>query len=254
MALPGKVTRGLTSATNETPLPVTLLLPGTGSTTVLVPDTLKTKPPVPTGTLMVVVYVPPDANVTGARVCVTPLTTTVGVKVLALGPWLVNVTVALTVVPATALAGSKTKACKSEKAAKAITDVTVLLVKLSSGQLLLPVSAATVVDVPLPSSTVVTVVSVVLGARVMGAKVVVLPSTTSVGVKVAVTKPGLLKVTVADTVPPGTPLGGNTTKMPTSAGGTITPDTGAAVALALTASVRVRPALANAKAAPLVPA
>ena len=74
------------SETSEMPFRVALLLPGTGSATVLVPDTLKAKPAVPTGTLMVVVYVPPDGKVTGARKVVEPLTTTVGVKVLALGP------------------------------------------------------------------------------------------------------------------------------------------------------------------------
>ena len=96
------------SETSETPFAVALLLPGTGSATVLVPDAMKAKPAVPTGTLMVVVYVPPDGKVTGASVCVTPLTATVGVKVLALGPWLVKVTVAVTVVPAMAFAGSST--------------------------------------------------------------------------------------------------------------------------------------------------
>ena len=53
---------------------------------------------------------PPEGKVTGANVCVTPLTTTVGVKVLVLGPWLVNVTVPITVVPAIAFAGSATNA------------------------------------------------------------------------------------------------------------------------------------------------
>ena len=115
----------------------------------------------------------------------------------------------------------------------------VLLAKFSSGQLVLPVAAATVVDVPALSNTVVMVVMVLFGGRLKAANVVVMPSTTNVGVNVAVINPGLLKVTVADTVPPGRPLGGNTTKMATSAGGTITPDTGAAVLLALTASVRV---------------
>ena len=113
------------------------------------------------------------------------------------------------------------------------------MAKFTSGQLDLPVEEATVVELPTPNNTVVTVVTVAFGARVSGAKVVVTPSTTSVGVKVVVMMPGLLNVTVADTVPPGTPLEGITTEMAISAGGTITPDSGAAVLLALTPNVGV---------------
>ena len=177
--------------------------------------------------------------VTDARVCVTPLIEIVGVNVLLLGPELVKVTVALTVVPAIRLPGKKTNAPKSETPSSDTTAPAVLLARLSSGQLVMPVAAATVVDDPTPSATDVTDVTELLGPRVTGAKVVVMPSTTSVGVKVAVTKPGLLKVTVADTVEPGMPVAGSCIEIATSAGGTITPETGAAVLLALTASVGV---------------
>ena len=54
-ALEGKVTTVPMSESKDTPLLVALLLPGTGSTTVLVPDAVKIKPLMPTGTLMVVV-------------------------------------------------------------------------------------------------------------------------------------------------------------------------------------------------------
>lgn len=191
--------------------------------------------------------------VTAASVCVTPLTTTVGVKVLALGPLLINVTVALTVVPAIRLPGKKTSAPRSDKPASDTVAPAVLLAKLSSGQLATPVDAATVVDVPPPSNTVVTDVTEEFGASVTGANVVVRPSTTSVGVKVAVTRPGLLNVTVADTVVPGRPDAGSCTEIAKSAGGTIAPDSAAAVLLALTASVGVKP-LAIVKATPLPPA
>ena len=152
---------------------------------------------------------------------------------------MVKVTVALMVVPAMAVVGNTTKAWRSEMPASVTTELVVLLAKLTSGQLDLPVEAATVVELPTPNDTVVTEVAVALGARVSCAKVVVMPSTTSVGVKVVVMTPGLLKVTVADTVPPGTPLGGSTTEMAMSAGGTITPDIGAAVLLALVTKVGV---------------
>ena len=54
-ALEVKVTTVPMSESKETPLLVALLLPGTGSTTVLVPDAVNIKPLMPTGTLMVVV-------------------------------------------------------------------------------------------------------------------------------------------------------------------------------------------------------
>ena len=196
----------------------------------------------PLGTVpMVIVWVVPFGS---AMVAVVPAA--------ALGPVLVTVTVTVMTWPGVPF-GVAVKLMRTSATAPAdMNAVLVLLAKLSSGQLVLPVLAATVV-VPAPTKTEVTEVTVELGARVTGANVVVKPLTTSVGVNVAVIKPGLLNVTVADTVLPCMPLAGSATEMPTSAGGTMTPDRAAAVGLAVTAKVGVYPP-AMVKATPLPPA
>jgi hypothetical protein len=219
-ALAGRATVVLTLASSGVRdlLSVLLAVVVSGTLVVLTPA-VTVAPLVVTPTVCTVLVLAPGARVTGAKVVVTPLITTVGVKVTVALPLLVNVMVELTVVPAGALAGRATVVLTSASSGVSV-RVCVLSAKVVSGTVEPLAPPVTVAPLKL-TPTGCTVLVLAPGARVTGTKVVVTPLITTVGVKVVVAEPVLVKLMVLLTVVPAGALAGRATVVLTLASKTV---------------------------------
>ena len=144
-------------------------------------------PLAPTGTTVVVLKIPPGANVTLANVCVTMPKPMKGVNVVVAPPRLVNVTTPLTVVLALAVPGNVMPVLIFDSKGVSSADEKLLLV-LISGTVLVPKLPLTM-PLVVPTNNTVLVANTALGASVTGGSVCVKPALTMTGVKVVVALP-----------------------------------------------------------------
>jgi hypothetical protein len=140
------------------------------------------------------------------------------VKLVVAEPWLVKVTVALTVVPATPVVGKAMVVLTSLSSGVSV-RVVVLFAVVVSGTPVVPTPAVTVAPAVV-TVTVMGTVTVPPGGTVV-LVVWVTPLITMVAVKLVVAEPWLVKVTVALTVVPATPVVGKAMVVLTSLSRTV---------------------------------